>query len=72
MFKYLLIFVLLWLLIRSFRSPRRNQSNQASSNRSAQRPSKPEGTTTLTRVGEPKKKVVDSSDAETAHFEEVE
>jgi flagellar biosynthesis/type III secretory pathway M-ring protein FliF/YscJ len=69
MFKYILILVLVWLLLRSFSRPRRY--NQASSKRETSR-SKPEGSTTVTRVGEPKKKIVDSSEADTAHYEEVE
>ena len=58
MFKYICILLLLWLLIRTTK-------------RETPRPSQPEGTTTVTRIEEPKKKVIDASTAENAHFEET-
>ena len=73
MFKILFTLLMLWLLVRLFRQPSRsNQSKHTSPGRTATHTPQQEGTTTLTRIGEPKKKVIDSSDAETAHYEEVE
>lgn len=72
MFKYICILFLLWLLIRPIRSVNKKQSGHTTTKRESTRSSQPEGTTTVTRIEEPKKKVVDASTAENAHFEEVE
>lgn len=72
MFKYICILLLLWLLIRTRNnvSHDKKQSHRTTK-RETPRPSQPEGTTTVTRIEEPKNKVIDASTAENAHFEET-
>ena len=72
MTKIIITIIMIWLLVRLFRSPMSKKQSRTTPKRETPRPTQPEGTTTLTRVSEPKKKVVDASTAENAHYEEVE
>lgn len=66
--KYLILILIIILLLRP--RIRRSMSNDKNRN-TASRPKPKEGTT-ITRIEEPKKKVLDADDAEIAHYEEVE
>lgn len=76
MTKILLILFMFWLLIRLFRGPARRQErtqSRTTTRREAPRSESPcEGSTTISRITQPKEKVVNASDAELAHYEEVE
>ena len=72
MIRVLLIIALLYIvLVYLPRSIRRSMSGTPTKERPSARPNPKEGTT-VTRIEEPKPRVLDTSDASEAHFEEVE
>lgn len=74
MFKFLFTLLMTWILISLIRKSLFGSSKPKESDRAQQshRQRKPEGTTTVTRVNEPPKKIVDSNEAEYAEYEEIE
>lgn len=77
MFKLLIVLFIVYLLLvvlprkaaRNSRDAYDRRPDRSTSNSRTTR--KPEGHTTVTRVEEPKRKVLDAGDAEAAEFEEI-